>query len=323
MPSSARESISPTWDKCLPPWPSPISPKFGCSLDPQNSQIWSDLGCNSAWPSLASGSVSHSIQAQLHHEQLPFVHDPLAGRAPEYLIELCHSVTDIPARRNLRSSSQVQLLVPRYRKERSGKRGFSPSPHHSCGTCFLPISDFSTTNINFFGRDSNSLLCNSPCYATEDLCQQCELYYVLLLLIWSRHILHGVIIQRDIRALRQRTMFVKIPNTSVWCTTIIYIASAVSTHTRNKLRGSSICRLSIPFTLLRFLQTPGLVKNSADPLWFPRKSRPGEHETVRLPLKLKLATANPQPVQTQELLAMAITSICRIKLSVPVESSAD
>ena len=57
----------------------------------------------------------------LHHEQC------LAGRAPEYLIELCHSVTDIPARRNLRSSSQVQLLVPRYRKERSGKRGFSVS----------------------------------------------------------------------------------------------------------------------------------------------------------------------------------------------------
>ena len=51
----------------------------------------------------------------------------LAGRAPEYLIELCHSVNDIPARRNLRSSSQAQLLVPRYRKERSGRRGFSVS----------------------------------------------------------------------------------------------------------------------------------------------------------------------------------------------------
>ena len=51
----------------------------------------------------------------------------LAGSAPEYLIELCHSVTDISARRNLRSSSQFQLLVPRYRKERSGKRGFSVS----------------------------------------------------------------------------------------------------------------------------------------------------------------------------------------------------
>ena len=59
------------WDKCLPPWPSPIGPKFGCTFDPQNWQIWSDLGCNSAWPSLTSGSVSYSIQAQLHHEQLP------------------------------------------------------------------------------------------------------------------------------------------------------------------------------------------------------------------------------------------------------------
>ena len=45
----------------------------------------------------------------------------------EYLIELCHSATDIPARCNLRSSSQVQLLVPRYRKQRSGKRGSSVS----------------------------------------------------------------------------------------------------------------------------------------------------------------------------------------------------
>ena len=33
--------------------------------------IWSDLGCNSTWPSLASGSVSYSIQVQLHHEKLP------------------------------------------------------------------------------------------------------------------------------------------------------------------------------------------------------------------------------------------------------------
>ena len=59
------------WDKCLPPWPSPIGPKFGCTSDPQNWQIRTDLGCNSAWPSLAPGSVSYSIQAQLHHEQLP------------------------------------------------------------------------------------------------------------------------------------------------------------------------------------------------------------------------------------------------------------
>ena len=63
----------------------------------------------------SSSSTSSRATAWLH------------GRAPEYLIELCHSMNEIPERRNHRSSSQVQLLVPRYRKERSGHRGFSVS----------------------------------------------------------------------------------------------------------------------------------------------------------------------------------------------------
>ena len=80
--------------------------------------------------------ISAAIRRDLHWLPVPFsiryklnsiTSNCLAGRAPEYLIELCHSVTDIPARRNLRSSSQVQLLVPRYRKEQSVKRGFSVS----------------------------------------------------------------------------------------------------------------------------------------------------------------------------------------------------
>ena len=50
------------WDKCLPPRPSPVGPKFGCTSDPQNWQIRSDLSCNSAWPSLAPGFVSYTIQ---------------------------------------------------------------------------------------------------------------------------------------------------------------------------------------------------------------------------------------------------------------------
>ena len=53
----------------------------------------------------------------------------------------------------------------------------SPSPHHSCGIYFLPTSDFSTTNINFSGRDLKLIICNSLFCATEDLCRQCELYY--------------------------------------------------------------------------------------------------------------------------------------------------
>ena len=62
-----------------------------------------------------------------HRLPKPLTSNCLAGRASKYLIELCYSVNDIPARRNLRSSSQVQLLVPRYRKERSGRRDSSVS----------------------------------------------------------------------------------------------------------------------------------------------------------------------------------------------------
>ena len=67
------------------------------------------------------------IQFRIQYKLDSITSNCLTGRAPEYLIELCHSVNDIPARRNLRSSSQAQLLVPRYRKERSGRRGFSIS----------------------------------------------------------------------------------------------------------------------------------------------------------------------------------------------------
>ena len=68
-----------------------------------------------------------SIQFRFQYKLHSITRNYLTGRASEFLIELCRSVNDIPARRNLRSSSQVQLLVPRYRKERSGRRGFSVS----------------------------------------------------------------------------------------------------------------------------------------------------------------------------------------------------
>ena len=111
----------PLWDKRVPPWPSPVGPQLCCTFDPQNRQY---------------DPISSAIRRDLHWLPIRFrVHfklnsitsNCLAGRAPEYLTELCHSVNDIPARRNLRSSSQVQLLVPRFRKERSGRRGFSVS----------------------------------------------------------------------------------------------------------------------------------------------------------------------------------------------------
>ena len=62
--------------------------------------------------------ISAAIRRDLHWLSMQFrfqyklnciTSNCLTGRAPEFLIELCRSVNDIPARRNLRSSSQVQL----------------------------------------------------------------------------------------------------------------------------------------------------------------------------------------------------------------------
>ena len=51
----------------------------------------------------------------------------LASQAPAYLTELCRSINEIPARRDLRSATQIHLLVLRFCKERSCRRGFSIS----------------------------------------------------------------------------------------------------------------------------------------------------------------------------------------------------
>ena len=67
------------------------------------------------------------IQARIQFKLNVITRDCLVGQAPAYLTELCHSINEIPARRNLRSATQVQLLVPRFRKERFGRRGFSIS----------------------------------------------------------------------------------------------------------------------------------------------------------------------------------------------------
>ena len=58
--------------------------------------------------------ISAAIRRDLHWLPVPFriqykfnsiTRNCLAGRAPEYLIELCHSVNDLPGMRNLWSSS--------------------------------------------------------------------------------------------------------------------------------------------------------------------------------------------------------------------------
>ena len=67
------------------------------------------------------------IQARIRFKMNVITRNCLVGQAPEYLTELCRPINEVPARRNLRSAAQVQLLVPRFRKERTGRRGFSIS----------------------------------------------------------------------------------------------------------------------------------------------------------------------------------------------------
>ena len=50
MPNEYYDGAGPpafSMGQVLPPWPSSIGLKFGCTFYPQNWQIWSDLGCNS------------------------------------------------------------------------------------------------------------------------------------------------------------------------------------------------------------------------------------------------------------------------------------
>ena len=153
------------WDKCLPLWPSPIGPTFYCMFDPQNWQIWSDLGCNSAWPSLAPGSVSYSIQAQLHQEQLP---EWPCTRVPDRAM---------PLREWHSSKAQPSVVVP----------GSAPGPSISEGTIRekrflrLLITAVELTSCWLLHNEHQlfrkRLKTHYMQQSTEDRCQQCDLYY--------------------------------------------------------------------------------------------------------------------------------------------------
>ena len=53
------------------------------------------------------------------------VHRCLQGRAPQYLIDCCIPTSDIASRQRLRSATRHQLIVPRHRRSRFGRRAFS------------------------------------------------------------------------------------------------------------------------------------------------------------------------------------------------------
>ena len=53
------------------------------------------------------------------------VHRCLQGKAPQYLVNCCHPISDVASRWRLRSSSRHDLVVPRHRRSTLGRRAFS------------------------------------------------------------------------------------------------------------------------------------------------------------------------------------------------------
>ena len=77
--------------------------------------------------------LSHLLHEELHWLDVPerihyklgvTVHRCLQYKAPEYLVDCCTPVSDIPSRRHLRSATQHHLTVPRYQLSTFGRRAF-------------------------------------------------------------------------------------------------------------------------------------------------------------------------------------------------------
>ena len=49
----------------------------------------------------------------------------LQCNAPQYFVDCCKSTTDVASRQRLRSASRHQLIVPRHRRTKFGRRAFS------------------------------------------------------------------------------------------------------------------------------------------------------------------------------------------------------
>ena len=78
--------------------------------------------------------LTHLLHEELHWLDIPerihyklgvTVHRCLQYKAPEYLVDCCTPVSDIPSRRHLRSAARHHLTVPRYRLSTFGRRAFS------------------------------------------------------------------------------------------------------------------------------------------------------------------------------------------------------
>ena len=75
--------------------------------------------------------LTHLLHSELHWLDVPqrilhqlgvTVHRCLQGKAPQYLVNCCHPISDVASRQRLRSSSRHHLVVPRHRRSTLGRR---------------------------------------------------------------------------------------------------------------------------------------------------------------------------------------------------------
>ena len=106
-------------------------------------------------------SISAAIREELHwlpiRKRIQFkiallVRHCIVGAAPEYLIELCRPVRSSSGRQSLRSASRGDLVVPRFRLQRSGYRAFAVSGPHVWNSLPSEIRLLSNNLLQFKGK---------------------------------------------------------------------------------------------------------------------------------------------------------------------------
>ena len=88
------------------------------------------------------------------------VHRCLQGNAPQYLVECCKSTTDVASRQRLRSASRHQLIAPRHRRTKFGRRAFSvagPTAWNSRQT--ISVIRHSAKTLLAIAIDKDKLVC--------------------------------------------------------------------------------------------------------------------------------------------------------------------